>query len=108
MAKSTPPRLRLRDTHHPVLYEINTGILLRKVLEPIAQAGIQTELVQVGGTNIHGCRACGACAKTQGISDGGGIARTLAPAPGLPPIRHARVPAPSGNQRLRLRPKLVR
>ena len=41
----------------------NTGILLRQVLEPIAQAGIQTELVQVGGTNIHGCRACGACAK---------------------------------------------
>jgi multimeric flavodoxin WrbA len=41
----------------------NTGLLLRKVLEPIAAAGIQTELVQVGGTNIHGCRACGACAK---------------------------------------------
>ena len=41
----------------------NTEILLNKVLEPIAQAGIETELVQVGGQNIHGCRACYACMK---------------------------------------------
>ncbi len=41
----------------------NTALLLRKALEPIAQAGIQTELVQVGGTNIHGCRACMQCAQ---------------------------------------------
>jgi multimeric flavodoxin WrbA len=43
--------------------EGNTAFLLRKALEPIAAAGMQTELVQVGGTTIHGCRACGACAK---------------------------------------------
>ena len=41
----------------------NTAILLRKALEPIAGAGIETELVQVGGTNIHGCRACMRCAQ---------------------------------------------
>jgi multimeric flavodoxin WrbA len=41
----------------------NTALLLRKALAPIAAAGIDTELVQVGGTNLHGCRACGACAK---------------------------------------------
>jgi multimeric flavodoxin WrbA len=41
----------------------NTALLLKKALEPIAAAGIQTELVQVGGTNIHGCRGCMACTK---------------------------------------------
>jgi multimeric flavodoxin WrbA len=41
----------------------NTSILLKAALAPIAAAGIQTELVQVGGTNIHGCRACMACTK---------------------------------------------
>jgi multimeric flavodoxin WrbA len=41
----------------------NTALLLRKALEPIAAAGIHTELVQVGGTNIHGCRGCMACTK---------------------------------------------
>ena len=41
----------------------NTALLLHKVLEPIAAAGIETEFVQVGGTDIHGCRACRVCAK---------------------------------------------
>jgi multimeric flavodoxin WrbA len=41
----------------------NTALLLKKALDPIAAAGIDTELVQVGGVNLHGCRACGACAK---------------------------------------------
>lgn len=41
----------------------NTALLLRKAMEPIAEAGIETEFVQVGGTNIHGCRACMQCAK---------------------------------------------
>ncbi|MDD2461835.1 MAG: NAD(P)H-dependent oxidoreductase, partial [Kiritimatiellae bacterium] len=35
----------------------NTAILLRKVLSPIARAGIDTELVQVGGNIIQGCTA---------------------------------------------------
>ena len=41
----------------------NTEIMLRKALEPIAEAGIETELIQVGGQEIRGCRACYACAK---------------------------------------------
>jgi len=39
----------------------NTRILLNHVLEPIAAAGIATEIVQLGGSNIHGCRGCYAC-----------------------------------------------
>ena len=39
----------------------NTRLLLEKVLEPLAKAGWETELVQAGGKNIHGCRACGRC-----------------------------------------------
>lgn len=41
----------------------NTSLLLNTVLAEIKQAGIETELVQVGGTNIHGCRACYQCFK---------------------------------------------
>jgi len=43
----------------------NTELLLRKVLEPIAAAGIETELVQVGGKDVAGCRACYACFQTK-------------------------------------------
>lgn len=39
----------------------NTEILLRTVLEVLGEAGWDTELVQVGGTAIRGCRACYAC-----------------------------------------------
>ena len=39
----------------------NTRIMLDKVLEPIATAGIETETVQVGGKNIHGCISCWKC-----------------------------------------------
>jgi multimeric flavodoxin WrbA len=35
--------------------------LLRKVLSPIARAGIDTELVQVGGAPVRGCMACYHC-----------------------------------------------
>ena len=41
----------------------NTEILLRKALEPVAAAGHQTEYIQVGGTRIRGCTACGACGR---------------------------------------------
>ncbi|NCD22662.1 MAG: flavodoxin family protein [Spartobacteria bacterium] len=41
----------------------NTELLLRKILEPLAAAGHQTEYVQVGGTRIRGCTACGACGR---------------------------------------------
>lgn len=39
----------------------NTEILLRKVLEPIAEAGHETAVMQVGGSGIRGCTGCGAC-----------------------------------------------
>jgi multimeric flavodoxin WrbA len=39
----------------------NTEYLLRKVLEPIAEAGIETELVQIGGKPLRGCTACMKC-----------------------------------------------
>jgi len=34
-------------------------------LEPIAAAGIATELAQVGGRSIRGCTACFRCTKTR-------------------------------------------
>jgi Multimeric flavodoxin WrbA len=39
----------------------NTEFLLKKVLEPISEAGIETELVQIGGKQIHGCMGCYKC-----------------------------------------------
>jgi len=52
--------------------EGNTHLLLEKVLEPLAQAGWETEIVQIGGKNIHGCRACGVCSKRQDNQCGSG------------------------------------
>jgi multimeric flavodoxin WrbA len=43
----------------------NTRLLLEQVLAPLAEAGWETELVQVGGQDIHGCRACGLCGRNQ-------------------------------------------
>jgi len=43
----------------------NTEIMIRKVFESLEQAGIETELVQIGGKNIHGCLACNKCAEMQ-------------------------------------------
>jgi len=45
--------------------EGNTRLLLEAVLKPLAEAGWETELVQIGGKNIHGCRACFKCWETQ-------------------------------------------
>ncbi|MFO7876710.1 MAG: flavodoxin family protein [Desulfovermiculus sp.] len=39
----------------------NTHTLLQEVLRPIASAGWDTELVQVGGKDIRGCIACYKC-----------------------------------------------
>ena len=39
----------------------NTELLLRKVLEPIAAKGIETELMQVGNRPVRGCLACMKC-----------------------------------------------
>lgn len=39
----------------------NTRLMLATVLEPLAQAGWETQIVQLGGKKIHGCRACFKC-----------------------------------------------
>ena len=43
----------------------NTSIMLEKVLEPMKEAGWETELINIGGETIHGCRACVGCFKTK-------------------------------------------
>lgn len=39
----------------------NTSTLIRVVLSELENEGIRTECLQLGGKNIHGCRACGKC-----------------------------------------------
>jgi len=41
----------------------NTAILIRRVLAVLEQEGIETELIQLAGQQIHGCMACGTCTK---------------------------------------------
>jgi multimeric flavodoxin WrbA len=43
----------------------NTRLLLEKVLEPLIEAGWETELVQIGGKPLQGCRDCGECRRRQ-------------------------------------------
>jgi multimeric flavodoxin WrbA len=43
----------------------NTSILLNVVLDELRKDGIKTELVQIGGKPIHGCRACFKCIANQ-------------------------------------------
>lgn len=43
----------------------NTEILLNYVLAELGAEGIETELVQIGGKNIHGCVACFKCRKNK-------------------------------------------
>lgn len=43
----------------------NTAIMLKKVLAEIEKEGIETELIHIGKSNIHGCRGCFACATAQ-------------------------------------------
>ena len=39
----------------------NTDVLLRTAMNELEKAGIETELVQLGGNTIRGCTACLAC-----------------------------------------------
>jgi len=39
----------------------NTAILVRHVLRELETAGIETELIQLAGSRIHGCIACMKC-----------------------------------------------
>jgi multimeric flavodoxin WrbA len=41
----------------------NTAILLRYVLKELEKEGIEAELIELSGMQIHGCRACHACSK---------------------------------------------
>ncbi|WP_457577747.1 flavodoxin family protein [Desulfomarina sp.] len=41
----------------------NTAMLLKTVLEPLAEAGFETELVELAGKNVPGCKACMGCFK---------------------------------------------
>lgn len=41
--------------------EGNTAALIKHVLAEFEKEGIETEIVQIGGKNIHGCIACGKC-----------------------------------------------
>lgn len=43
----------------------NTEIMIRKVFAALEKAGVETELIQVGGKSIRGCLACGKCAEMQ-------------------------------------------
>jgi multimeric flavodoxin WrbA len=43
----------------------NTAILIRRVFSELEKQGIETELVQLAGQPIHGCRACGQCVKNK-------------------------------------------
>ncbi len=43
----------------------NTAILIRRVLRVLEAEGIETELIQLAGEQIHGCTACGICRKAQ-------------------------------------------
>jgi multimeric flavodoxin WrbA len=43
----------------------NTARMLRYALEELEVAGVETELVQVGGRPLRGCLACGKCFERQ-------------------------------------------
>jgi multimeric flavodoxin WrbA len=41
----------------------NTKILIDTVLKPLTNAGAQTKIIQLGGSGIKPCAACGVCGK---------------------------------------------
>ena len=43
----------------------NTALLIGNVFEELKKAGIETEMVQLGGKPVHGCMACYKCAKNK-------------------------------------------
>ncbi|MDR0508479.1 MAG: flavodoxin family protein [Candidatus Methanoplasma sp.] len=43
----------------------NTCHMIQDVFKVLNAAGIETEMIQVGGNDIRGCRACGSCGKTK-------------------------------------------
>ncbi|HMK95230.1 MAG TPA: flavodoxin family protein [Candidatus Limnocylindrales bacterium] len=45
----------------------NTAVLLKRVLSVLEAEGIETELIQLAGEQIHGCNACGTCFQTRNL-----------------------------------------
>jgi multimeric flavodoxin WrbA len=43
----------------------NTSVLIDRVLAKLGESGIETEVYELGGKEIHGCRACYACFKSK-------------------------------------------
>jgi multimeric flavodoxin WrbA len=41
----------------------NTAVLINRVLKELTVEGIETDFIQLGGQQIHGCMACGICRK---------------------------------------------
>lgn len=39
----------------------NTSILIKHAVDELKKAGIETEVIQIGGKKVHGCTACGKC-----------------------------------------------
>ncbi|MDR2353650.1 MAG: flavodoxin family protein [Deltaproteobacteria bacterium] len=46
----------------------NTRIMLDWVGEGLRQEGIETEVFQIGGEHVSGCKACGSCGRTESLS----------------------------------------
>lgn len=55
----------------------NTAILLRSVLAVLNDEGIETELIQLAGTEIAPCRACWACGGGRGCVQRDGFAEVF-------------------------------
>jgi multimeric flavodoxin WrbA len=43
----------------------NTALLMRRVLQVLEAEGIETELIQLAGEQLHGCNACRTCFSTK-------------------------------------------
>ncbi len=43
----------------------NTESILKLVFEPLEAAGIETEIIRIGGKNIRGCTGCRSCFKNK-------------------------------------------
>lgn len=43
----------------------NTKLLLEAALRPLAEAGVETELVELAGAEVSGCKACYGCFKNK-------------------------------------------
>ena len=44
----------------------NTTLALKTMTDELERMGIETETIQIGKESIHGCIACGHCAKSEG------------------------------------------